>query len=390
MENERTYGIKFHRDYNEIDSEELREPSHSNSVQQFINMMYEEFKNCFEQKNFSRIEKIIKNIENVDVNANVLNCIYGHLCLVKGEGKDAYNYIFKYVKNATIVDAWVSNSMAMWNLIIGNYPLALKQFTQGIEGVYSDKYLVSLLINLAKTKKRMGFLDRALEYYERIMCIPHGFQLYLLIKLEIIHICILKRSYEAALKEIESYAQLSNNYFIKRLKIYIMFVQKNYKEILKYKKDENCDPYIAYIIARIGLENSRSINIDIPYYLDLAIKGSQNNKYIYNTYGNYYSNIGRYSDAAEYYNNALCLDPKFTSALENMSLFVQANTTSNQPIYIAKDDGKGGQLMLSDVNPDVESLGFLNTWNLLGYKTFHIDYLTLKKMPPLRFYILDE
>lgn len=389
MENETAFPHKHSKEYEEIESNMHSEISLSASVRQYINGMYDEFKKCFEQRNFTRIEKIIKNITNVDPESNVLNSIYGQLCLFRGQGAESYNYLFKYAQNSASVDLWALNAMAMWNQFSGEYSLALQQFSRVLKGPFSSKFLVSVLINAAKTKKRLGFLDRALEYFERLQCVPEGFKMTLVIKLETIHIYILKKSYDTALREIDAYIKFSNNCFIRRLRVYILYLQKNHKEVLKYRKDEESDPYVSYILARVGLENPRAFNVDISYCLDEAIKGAKDNKYIYNTYGNYYYSINRFSDAAEQYNNALSIDPKFQPAISNLELFVKASSKPNQAIYVTKEEGRS-DCLLSDVSPDIEELNFLDTWKLMGYSSFKIDLHFLKRSPSLKYYVLNE
>jgi len=193
-----------------------------------------------------------------------------------------------------------------------------------------------------------------------------------------------------ALAEVESYcANINNNCFVKRLRIYIYYLRRNYKEILKYKKDDELDPYISYITARVGLENPKLFNIDVPFYLDEAIRDAKENKFIHNTYGNYYYSIHRFSDAAEQYNSALSLDPKFESAIDNLGLFVKASYKSNQPIYVTKNN-TSSDLTLSDVEPDVEEVGFLDIWRMMGYSSFRADAHFLRKSPSLKYYLTNE
>ena len=374
------------KDRQEYDGHLSNDAALSASVKQYINSMYDEFKRCYDQKNIGRIDKIIKNITNVDPDSNILNIIEGSLFMYHGDGVNAYKYLIKFAKNSKVVDLWALNCMAMWNMITGNYKLACKQFSQVIQGPFSNRFLVCVLINAAKAKKRLGFLDKAREYFERLLRIQDGYRMLLLIKLEIIHIYILQKQYEKALEEIEIYSRDSDNFFIKRLKVYIYYLSMNFKEILKFKREDEKDPYILYIIARIGLENPKQFGIDVPYFLDEAIKSTKENEYIYNTYGNFYYSTHRFSDAAEQYNNALSLDPMFEPALLNLKLFIKANSKSHEEIYITRFDGME-RGTLTDVNPDVEELGFLDTWRILGHSPFRVDYFFLQKSPSLKYYI---
>lgn len=387
MENETASLPAGHED---VEIHHHNEVSLSVSVKQYVNSMYEEFKRWFEARNMSRIDKILKNITNVDPNSNVINIICGALALVNGKATESYNLLLKYAQNSTAVDLWALNIMGMWNQFAGEHRLALSQFGKVMEGQFSNKFLISVMINAAKIKKRLGFLDRALDYFERLLCVPEGFRMCPIIKLEIIHIYILKEEYDLAMSEIENYSvNINNNCFIKRLRVYMHYLQNNYKEVLKYKKEDELDPYISYITARIGLENPKLFNIDVPFYLDEAIRAAKENKYVHNTYGNYYYSIHRFSDAAEHYNNALALDPKFEPATDNLSLFVKASYKSNQPIYITKSNGSG-TLRLADVTPDIEEVGFLDIWRMMGYSSFRVDAHFLKKSPSLRYYAMNE
>ncbi|KAM0679680.1 hypothetical protein GINT2_002088 [Glugoides intestinalis] len=384
MENETAYPIREDYDFDAHSESSLSAP-----VKQYINGMYEEFKKCFELRNFSKIDKIIKNIANVDPASNILNLIYGTLSLFKGQGVDSYNYLFKYAQNSQEVDLWATSMMAIWNLMARENTLALQQFGKIVEGQFSTRFLIFILISAAKTKKRLGFLDKALEYFQRLLAVPEGFNMLPMIKLEIIHIYILKKQYELALEEIEVYSSFGTNSFIKRLRVYILYLNRNFKEILKHKRDNDIDPYIAYIIARIGLENPSMYNVDVPYFLDEAIKNAKENEYIYNTYGNFYYSTHRFSDAAEQYNSALSLDPKFAPAINNLALFVKASSKSNQAIYVTKSNSSD-DFVLSDVNPDVEAVGFLDTWKMLGFSSFRVDTFFLRKSPSLKYYVIND
>lgn len=74
-------------DKSENDRMERKEATLGESIKKYVNGMYEEYKKCFELKNFERIEKIIKNITNVDPGSNILNIIEGSLSLYRGRGK---------------------------------------------------------------------------------------------------------------------------------------------------------------------------------------------------------------------------------------------------------------------------------------------------------------
>lgn len=197
------------------------------SVKQYIKSMYEEFKKCFEIKNFSRIEIIIKNIGNVDPESNILNSIYGHLCLFKGQGLESYKYLFLYSRNCKSTDLWAISTMALFNHFAGEDELAIQQFTKVLSGSLPTKCLIFYLICAIKSKKRLGFFDSAYGYLERLQAVPDGFKMILLIKLEMIHILILKNMYEKAHEEIAKYMEFSRNDYIKRLFVYLLYLEKN-------------------------------------------------------------------------------------------------------------------------------------------------------------------
>lgn len=393
--------VKHEHDYEDNpDSNEVL----GSTVLQYIQNMYDDFKRCIESKNSDRADKIIKNIANVDPDSNILNLLEGALYFLHGDGVNAHKFLLRYAKNARTIDVWALNYMAMWNLITGHCKLAYKQFTKVMQGCsdtrFADtsfvetktvdaKFIFSVLINAAKAKKKMGFYDRALEYLERISRLPDGYRMILVVKLEIIHIYILKQQYDKALEEIEIYSKESENLFLKRLKVLVLYLKKSFKEMSKFKRDEERDPYILYVLARAGLENPKFFNIDVSYCLDEAIKNTHNNEYFYNTYGNYYYMSNRFSDAAEQYNNALSLNPMFEPALSNLKLFVKASSRAQEDIYITRPE-ESNRFSIHDVCPDIEKLGFLDTWVLFNFTPFKADYFFLQKAPSLKYYFSYE
>lgn len=382
MRNELINNVKSHNNDVEMDIYYNAENYVSSSLNKYIQDMYEEFKKCFEQRNFVQIDRIIKNIINVDSESNILNSIYGQISLFRGDGNAAYRYLLKYAQNHNSVDIWALRAMSLWNLFSGNYSLALKQFSEVLSGKLPTMSLIFIMINAAKTKKMLGFYDRAFSYLERLQTIPDGYKMILLIKLEIIHIYILKKDYNSALNEIDIYLQLGSNCYVRRLKVYILYLQKKYMNILSLIDEQATDPYITYIIARVGMDNQDFTNIDVVYYFEEAIRISRGNKYIHNTFGNYYSSINKFSEAAEQYNYALCIDPDFFAAKSNLNAFNRINI--NKSVVDSEDINISG--ILEDVDPDVEELGFLDTWRMMGYSFFRPNNVRKNQLVSLKFY----
>lgn len=385
MEKDLINNKKCYTEKEKIENLHLNDAVASSSVKQYIYNLYEEFMKSFEQRSFDKIETIIKNITNVDPEANILNSIYGQICLFRGDGDEAYKYLLKYSENSQKVDLFALSSMALWNMFSGHYSLALKQFSYVLSGTFSTKFLIFIMINVAKAKKRLGFYDRSLDYLQRLQCVPEGYKMIMLIRLEIIHLYILKNDFNSAFEEIENYMQSDCNRYIKRLKVYLLYQQKNYKGILKFINDNNNDPYIYYIIARIGMENSSLINIDVIHYLEEAITITKGNKYIYNTFGNYFSSIKRFSEAAEQYNCALSIDPNFKPAKENLYIFDRAKNIDDSLFNTEKF--KNMTNMFVEVVPDVEELGFFDTWKLFGFSSFRSNYASKANIVSLKYYI---
>lgn len=379
MENETVYNT------NETEEYQSYSTNHE-STKQYVQGMYDEFKRCFDNRNFGRIERIRNNIVNVDPTSKILNVIYGAIYLLKGDCVESYNFFMKYISSCTVIDPWVLILMGIWNHFVGEHKLALTQFSGIKYGEFSNRSISTVLFFVAKAKKRLGFLDRATNYLERLVSTPEGYRLISIIKLELIHILILKKRYDEAFQEINAYSSFYNNCYIERLRVYVMYLKGQYKEILKYKKVEILDPYISYMIARVGLEHSEMYTVDIPFYLDEAIRESRENEFIYNTYGNYCYTKQRFSDAAEHFSNALSVNPNHEVASHNLSLFVKAGSKSNKPIYVTKHPVNDDSLLIESV-PDVEEMGFFDTWSLLGFSTFHIDRHFLSTSHPLKYYL---
>ncbi|KAI5181309.1 hypothetical protein PAEPH01_2812, partial [Pancytospora epiphaga] len=125
--------------------------------------------------------------------------------------------------------------------------------------------------------------------------------------------------------------------------------------------------YIFYLMGRIGSEMTIS-DIDVSHCFDESLRNSSGSPIIYNSYGNHYFRIGRYSDAAIQYKNALTLNPNFQPALDNMKLLDKASDI----VYTANISVE--MPFLSEVDPDVEEMGFLFVWTLLGYTQFKGDF----------------
>jgi tetratricopeptide (TPR) repeat protein len=356
------------------------------SIRQYVEGMYDEFKRSLESRNIRRIEKIIRNIESVDPQANVLNLIHGTVCLYHGDGIKAYSYLMKFSKNSKMINHLALYSMGMWNMLSGNYKLANEQFGHSLNNQFSVKFVIPILICMAKTKKRLGFYDKSLRFFERILRIPEGFKLILLVKLEIIHIYILKEEYEKALFEIDQYMRESDNFFIRRLKAYVFYLQKRFTEFLSIKIDTESDPFVLYLVARAGMEGLKIGNNDISFLLDRICEITKNNKYVFNTYGNFYYNTQRFSDAAEMYNRALNIDPSFEPALTNVKLFLKTNSKTNFTIYTAKSNSSP----VIDTFPEIEEIGFFDTWNMLGFPSLHVDHHFIEKSPSLMYYLSKD
>lgn len=376
MDLDKIFSRKISKEYDESDINTQNEPSQSLSALQYIQGMYEEFKKSLELKNYQRIDLVIKNITNVDPNSNYLNSILGQLSLLKGQGLDSYRYLFNFSRNSTSVDLPALGAMGLWNNFVGEYSIALTQFSKVIQGNFSKKFLIFILFNAAKAKKRLGFYDRAMDYLVRSLVDPEGYRMILMIKLETIHILILRLELEQAQDEIDEYMQYSNNIFLKRLRIFLSYSQKNFKDVARFNNEEDSDPYISYLLARCSIENPKALNLDAVYLLEEAIRATPDNKYIYNTLGNYYCSTERYSEAIEQYNIALSIDPGFDMVLNNLRSVNTINTHNER-----------NHKILAEINPDVELMGFFNTWKLYGYSSFKIDQRILKKIPSLKYYL---
>lgn len=345
--------------------------------------LYEDYKRHFEVRNFLKIEKIIISIMNTQQDSPILHIIHGETFLFRGNCEKSHFHLAKYINTAKEVDAYALNVIAMWNESAGYHALALAQYVECLAHSSDLKTLARILFNAITNKKRQRFFDTSMAYYRRLLAVPEGYRLFPCVQIEIIHIYILKKNYQMALDAIHVFLCLSSCIFIKRLKAYIHYVTKNYIEVLKHKNDAPLDPYLSYLVGRIGKENL-NLEIDVPHYFDEAIKSAGDSPYIYNSYGNYYFMISRYSDAAEQYSNALATDPHFQPAIDNMNLITKAGFSSpDHPIYIA-NVSRCSETLLSEADPDVEETGFLNIWKMFGYLPFKRDRKCYQKLVPFK------
>lgn len=352
--------------------------------QRAVMELYSEYRNCFKARNFQRIEKIIISITGIQPDSPVLSLIQGEALLYKGLCSKSRLSLQRFINRTREFDTYALNLIAMWNEAAGFHKIALLQYVECMRYATDAEACARLVFNATNSKKRLRFLDTSLSYYQRLLAIPDGFRLLPCIKIEMIHLHILKKNFSAAMREIEIYLRYGRCCFIDRLQAYVNYVQREFNEVLRHKNDGTVDPYIAYLIARIGLENPAT-DIDVAYYFDEAIKCAGGNAYIYNSYGNYYYSVRRYSDAAEQYSNALSADPRFQPAIDNMDLMMRANSAFPESIYVANTDGSTN-VALKENDPDVEEMGFLNVWKFFGYAPFKKESNCIEELAPLQYH----
>ncbi|KAI5148094.1 hypothetical protein ENBRE01_0108 [Enteropsectra breve] len=346
--------------------------------------LYYEYQKAFEKRNFEAINDIIASINAITRGTPLLYLIRGEQYLYSGNSEKSYQCLQKYIKFSPSVDNYALGVIAMWNAFSGYPRLALTQLGASIESKRElTRTHIHQLFTMVNIKKKIGFLDSATEYLERMLAVPGGYEINMLIRLEDLHILIKKGNFHEALMAHTTFPKDNSPGLLKRLHIYILYKTKAFKEILAHKTDRKLDPYISYILGRIGFENAE-LSVDCSYYFDQTLKSTGHNEFVYLSYGNYYFRAKRYSDAAEYYQNALAIDPTFYEAHENLRQLKRMDPNASGIVYLPHE--KEEEIFsLKDIDPDPETLGFLNYNTFFGYAPLKIDYEFSTKTTPLQF-----
>lgn len=367
-------------EYNNVNT--LKSPRFSSDVSMTENL-FNEYKKNFQNKNFTSISNILAGIESIDNNSAYIDIINGEQYLYHGNCDKSFFHLNKYLSENNEVDPYALQVIANWNEMAGFYRIAYSQYAKSASYPMSHKSLAWVLFSAITNKKRSGFLNGALSYYERLISVTEGYKLLRLIRIEMVHLYVVKKNFQAAISMITQYNKIRQCIFIKRLKVYIDYVEHNYNEILKYKDERPLDLYISYIIGRIGLENP-DFEWDIRYYFEKVIKQGENSAYVYNSYGNYYMKMNKLTEAYEQYQNALTVDSTFESAIENINFLKKYFTPQGELIYNPDLENESVSFPIVESDPDVEEMGFLNINSLLGYTNFKKSQENIKKMGSLR------
>lgn len=348
------------------------EEQHKKAIQD----LYNEFKKCFETRNFERMGKIKDAIVSIKPDSPILNLIYGQEALLNGNGEISYNYLFKYVKCGINIDTYGLFTIALWNKIAGNRLLALRQLTDCMNDTCDNKTLANLILHSTDIKKRLGFLSTSLDYYQRLLQCPEGYKMILYIKLQTIHIAILKGDYDIAQKDINRYMYINQNRYIRRLNAYLQYQTDSCKDLARSRNNKLPDAYIMYLMGRKSMDKRDYENV--AYFYDEAMKLGEQNSYICNSYGNYYYITGRIEEAVKFYNMAINYNPECAPAIKNLSHFIKIHDKNGNFSYLINDMDRDSFTPVEE-DPDIESMGFFNIQELLGMVSFEIPKSFLKK-----------
>ncbi len=379
---ENSYGTNEESEYTSIG---VFKSTKSISESPLIEELFNDYKKNFQIKNLSSIANIISSLESLDPESPYLDIINGEQYLYHGNYDKSFFYLNKYLSENAEVDPYALLVIATWNETAGFYKIAFSQFTKLCEIITDEKMLAWVLFCAITNKKRCKFLNKAASYYERLICIPEGYKLLRLIRIEMTHLYILKGNFEAAMQMINEDKNVRQCIFLKRLKVYIDYIERNYDEVFKYKNEKPLDPYISYIIGRIGLDNPE-YDYDIRYYFEKLIKQGENSAFVYNSYGNYYVKVNKLLEALEQYNNALTVDANFKPAMENMNLLKKSGVKENLLLQEYKALCKEVSFEPVESNPDVEDMGYLNINSLIGYTKLKKCPRSIEKMGALRLF----
>lgn len=378
-------GARYATDSDEFQSFEQRgmlESARIVSREKLPAELFSEYKKQFEARNFSRIEKVIVEFETRFPESPILNAIKGEQFLYHGNSEKSHHCLSNYLMQAKQLDPYVLGVIAMWNDAAGFCREAFTQFVERLRFTRDPGSTAWYLFHAITNKKRCKFLDTALQYYERLISVPEGYRLLRCVKIEMAHIYLLKKNYSAASSILSQCSKFRPCIFTVRLEVYIHYTEHNYSEIMKHKGDTPMDPYIAYIIGRVGMENPET-EYDIPYFFNEAIKYGGNLAHVHNSYGNYYYKLGRYSDATEQYENALRLDSNFQPSRENLALIAKTSLGSNGILFADNHGRRPAEAYCMESDPDVEEMGFLNISAMFGYRKFKKTLSSVESYSPL-------
>lgn len=343
------------------------------SIAEHVESLYIEYRQCFESRNMGRVFAIIKTIEESKSDSPLLNLMRGEIYLYVGDGDRSYEELQYYINNATIIDSYGMAVIALWNQAAGHSSESLSQHCESLRDNIDPRRCVRTLLNAVHNKKRMRFLDGALEYYKRILALPEGYAMIPYILLEMIHLHILKKNFAEARSEIASYERHGSNTFLSRLSASVNYFTGEFDSILKKSHDTPSDPFISYLIGRIALEKGIQ-EIDSEHFLTKAAKKSKDNPHVYATRGNCLFLNGNPSAALDDYERALKIDPNLEYIKKNRQIVEQAMEKGY------KATSKNIMSQISDIEPDVEALGFFYTYELFGYAPFRISRDVRKKL----------
>jgi len=372
--------------YNKISKENILQNWQDNPNYQLpdtIRSLYTNYIRYFEAKEIAKIDNILNSLIKIDPDSPILNLIYGEMALYRGVLENSHAYLLKYIKHIKQIDSYGLCVIARWNELAGNYKLACSQYTEALAHSNDNNTLVKILLSSINCKKNMRFLDTSLSYLNRLLAVPEGYYRMMQINLEIIHILIFKGKYSEAGYKIEQLAKIGRCKFVERLRLYLLFQQGEYKEILIDLNESDLDPYTAYLIARIGV-NEKKYGIAVEEFLNYVIERTGGNEYVYNTYGCYHYKIKQITEAAEQFDNSLYFDSQFSPAKLNFEHVAQYVTRTEKGTYVATGAAVAAAEVY-DSDPEPGSMGFFNLYELQGYLHMCINKNNVNKLMELRY-----
>ncbi|KAI5182271.1 hypothetical protein PAEPH01_2872, partial [Pancytospora epiphaga] len=246
--------------------------------------LYDEYKIVFKSRLLGKVENIVVEMMEINRESPLIHLIHGEMFLYRGNAEKSHYHLSRYIENTKEPDSYAIFVIATWNDFTNHKNLAFKQYTACLDHLFDISNVSRALFSLSCIKKKLKFLDTSISYFNRLLAVPEGFHLLPCIQLEIIHTHVLKRNRAAAIDAIRKMSRHVSCSFVKRLRAYLDYTEKNYEAILKYRDGSMMDPYIFYLMGRIGSEMTIS-DIDVSHCFDESLRNSSGSPIIYNSYG---------------------------------------------------------------------------------------------------------
>ncbi|KAL6120676.1 hypothetical protein NUSPORA_02554 [Nucleospora cyclopteri] len=349
-----------------------------------IKQLYKEGKQQYERGDTLGLKTTIEKMEEINEQSSFVHVLKSFLLLHDGNFELSYESIKKYLElTPSNSDPYALECMTVWNMLTQNYKTAIKQFNQLLSKTQETQSRCIYLMKIAICKKKLGFYHTADDILNRVLAIPEGYKMYPLIKLEAIHILILRKKFDEAQLQLKLFPCPCSNSLVNRLHAYTFYAKGWFQEVLDFCENTPKDVFLDYLIIRTRMLVSPGSPI-LNCYFQNIIKISPNNPIFFNTYGNYLVSRGCINTAMNYYKRSMSLDPLYSPAYKNLK-FITENFNCCVQKIVPCEHVEGWNLR--DIEPEVEACGFFNTHHkkeqqkVLQSPSFYLKYEALENIP---------